>query len=105
MVKIAYKLFRVRKDGSIGPLFINRPQRIPLGKPLAAEAHRTPGYAYRPGWHVCSRPVAPHLSKKGRRWYAVEIKEWTEHRRPANQGGMWFTANSMTVLRPIGAVG
>jgi hypothetical protein len=41
---IAYKLFRVRRDGSIGPLFINRNLRIPVGVPLPAEAHRTPKF-------------------------------------------------------------
>ena len=29
---IAYKLFRKRKDGTYGPLFINRKQRIHTGE-------------------------------------------------------------------------
>jgi hypothetical protein len=53
-MKIAYKLFRVRKDGTLGPLFINRPQRVPVGKALVAEDHPTKGFAFRPGWHVCA---------------------------------------------------
>ena len=97
--KIGYKLFRVRKDGTLGPLFINRKQRIMIGDKLHAESHQTKGYAFRPGWHVCSEPNAPHLSKKGREWFVVEIEDWTEHVRPSSQGGLWFTAKVMTVLR------
>ena len=100
MTKIAFKLFRVRKDGTLGPLFINRSQRIPLNQQLTAQAHRTKGFAYRPGWHVCSTPFAPHLSKKGRRWYMVKINNYVEHKRPASQGGLWFTAKIMTVIAP-----
>lgn len=95
---IAYKLFRLRKDGSLGPLFINARQRIPVGTWLPAEAHPTPGYAFRPGWHVCSTPKAPHLSKTGRVWARVEIEGYTAHQRPASQGGLWYTARRMRVL-------
>ena len=96
--RIGYKLFRIRRDGSLGPLFINRKQRINLGERLIAEAHPTKGFAFRPGWHVCCEPSAPHLSKKEREWFVVEIEDWTEFVRPEAQGGLWFTANIMTVL-------
>jgi hypothetical protein len=95
---IGYKLFRLRKDGSLGPLFINARLRVPVGVTLQAESHPTPGFAYRPGWHVCSTPWAPHLSKKGRVWAKVLIEDYTAHVRPASQGGVWFTAGRMTVL-------
>lgn len=98
---IAYKLFRVRKDGTLGPLFINCRQRVPLNVPLVAESHPTSGYALRPGWHVCAKPVAPHLSKKGRKWFVVDIQDFTAHERPVIQGGLWYTAKVMTVLRPF----
>lgn len=101
---LAYKLFRLRKDGSIGPLFINRRQRIPIGKRLRAEKHRTKGFAFRPGWHCCKYPVAPHLSKRGRAWFMVKIRGVKVHERPAAQGGTWFTAREMTVLCQINAV-
>jgi hypothetical protein len=97
----AYKLLKVRKDGSIGPLFINRRQRIPIGEWLQAEAHRTKGYAYRPGWHVTAKPVAPHLSEKGRRWYEVEIEDYEEIKRPESQGGLWMLAKKMKVICPL----
>jgi hypothetical protein len=93
-----WKLMRRRKDGTLGPLFINRSQRLEVGQEYEAEAHRTPGYAFRPGWHVCSKRCAPHLSKRGRVWARVEIEDVTKHRRPASQGGLWFTAKRMKVL-------
>jgi hypothetical protein len=94
---IAYKLIRQRTDGSLGPLFINRGQRIPVGEWLVAEEHLTPGFAFRPGWHCCARPFAPHLSKNGRVWAVVEVKCVTEHHRPESQGGLWYTAKFMKV--------
>ena len=98
-VLIAYKLFRVRKDGTCGSLFINRRQRIVLGERLQAENHPTPGYAVRPGWHACAKPIAPHLSKHGRVWFVVQLDDYIAHQRPVSQGGLWYTANVMTVLR------
>lgn len=95
---IAYKLFRKRKDGSYGPLFINRKQKIIEGVLYQAESHLTKGFAYRPGWHCCSEPLAPHLSKKDRVWCMVLIADYTEHQRPESQGGLWYTANQMQVL-------
>jgi hypothetical protein len=98
---IAYKLFRKRKDGTYGPLFINRKQKIHIGVSYDAESHPTAGYAYRPGWHCCSTPNAPHLSKKDRVWCKVRISDYTEHKRPENQGGLWYTANKLTVLKEL----
>ena len=98
---IAYKLLKIRKDQSLGPLFINCKQRIPMGKWLPAEDHPTKGFAHRPGWHCTNQPKAPHLSMKNRKWFQVEIKEWTELKRPKNQGGMWFLANYMKIIKSV----
>lgn len=98
---LAYKLLRVRKDGTIGPLFINQRQRIPTGKWIIAEDHPTKGYAHRPGWHCTIKPRAPHLSMNGRTWYAVLIKDFVEHRRPRAQGGLWFLAQQMKVIKKL----
>ena len=95
---IGYKLFRQRTDGSIGPLFINRQQHIELGVPYQAEEHPTKGFAFRPGWHICSKMEAPHLSKKNRVWGKVSFNNHTSHQRPVSQGGLWYTAKHMTVL-------
>jgi hypothetical protein len=97
MAFYAYKLVRVRRDGSIGPLFINRHQVIPVGKWVKAESHPTPGYKLRPGWHACHTPSAPHLSKKGRAWALVTLKGITKWERPKAQGGTWYTARWMKV--------
>jgi hypothetical protein len=99
---IAYKLLRQRRDGSLGPLFINCRQRIPIGKWLTAETHhRRKGYAYRPGWHITFKPHAPHLSTKGRVWCEVEVKGCVEYKRPESQGGMWGLAKKMRVIRML----
>lgn len=98
---IAYKLFKVRKDGSIGPLFINRTLRIPINKWMPAEDHPTKGYAHRPGWHCTLKPEAPHLSEKDRKWFKVEIKNFEYFKRPENQGGQWALAQKMRVLEAV----
>lgn len=98
---IAYKLLRVRRrDNTLGPLFINCRQVLPVGEWLQAEPHRTKGFAFRPGWHATHAPRAPHLSMKGRAWYAAEIDDYVEVPRPARQGGMWYLAQRMRLLGP-----
>ena len=98
---IGYKLFNQRKDGSLGPLFINRRQRLEIGVEYEAEDHKTKGYAHRPGWHACLTPSAAHLGTKGRVWAEVELKRCVMHTRPANQGGEWILAESMTIIKLI----
>lgn len=98
-MKIAYKLFSIKKDGSIGSLFINRQNRLPLNEWLKAESHRTEGFKYRPYWHATENPVAPHLSMKNRAWYVVEIDDYTEFKRPSSQGNVWYLANNMRIIK------
>jgi hypothetical protein len=93
----AYKLLRLRKDGTLGPLFIGRQIVVPVGKWVKARAIRTKGFAFRPGWHACPKPAAPHLSLKGRVWCRVLLKGVTEHERPEAQGGLWFVAKQLRV--------
>jgi len=92
---------RLRRDGSLGPLFINTCQRIVLGEWLAAECHPTPGFAVRFGWHATPRPYAPHLSTKGRVWVRVEVGDVEEFRRPECQGGVWWLARWMRALEIV----
>lgn len=100
----AYKLLRLRRDGSIGPLFINKRQVIPLKRWLAAEDHPTKGYAHRPGWHAAPKPIAPHLSLIGRQWFMVHLRNWVLLPRPAIQGGAWYLAQSMKVVGAVTVV-
>ena len=95
--RIGYKLFRVRRDNTLGTLFINRRQRLEVGETYQAEDHPTPGYAHRPGWHICSEKSAPHLSTKGRKWFLVEFSGYRNHPRPECQGGLCFTADRLTI--------
>jgi hypothetical protein len=95
---IGYKLFTLRKDGSLGPLFINRKQRLEVGVWYSAQSIPTPGYAFRPGWHVLAKKSAPHLSKKGRVWAKVVVFDYERFQRPKNQGGVWYLANHMKIV-------
>jgi hypothetical protein len=98
---IGYKLFRKRRDGTYGPLFINRKLKLVPHVVYPAEDHPTKGYAHRPGWHVCSKPVAPHLSKRGRVWCKVEFDLKGVIRRPTCQGGIWYLGNTLTIIEEL----
>ena len=104
-IKIGYKLFRERKNGSLGSLFINRKERLPIGIWMIAEDHRTQGYAYRPGWHVLLKPIAPHLKKKPKNekrvWAKVAVIDYETHVRPESQGGKWLLAQKMIILEKL----
>lgn len=45
--------------------------------------------------------IAPHLSREGRVWIEVEIKDFEEFSRPEHQGGLWFLANKMKIIKII----
>ena len=97
-----YKLLTQRKDGTLGPLFIHRKQRIPVGVWLKAGDYPTPGYAHRPGWHVVRKKSAPHLSTKGRVWCRVQVLGITDViKRPKCQGGLWWLATWMRVTKVL----
>lgn len=98
----AYKLFTKRKDGTLGPLFINRKQRIPMGQWLRAGDHPTKGFAHRPGWHCTLVPEAPHIKPKPNRvWCEVEVNGYMTYDRPESQGGTWVLANGLKVIREL----
>lgn len=103
---IGYKLFRTGRDGSLHPLFINRNAVIHMGEWLPAESHPTPGFAFRPGWHACFQPVAPHLkmnlaSGERRVWCRVALRGTTKYDRPESQGGSWVLAKELKVLEVL----
>jgi hypothetical protein len=103
-VRLAYKLFSVRGDGSIGPLFIDKAQRVPVGAWLNATCTPTKGFAVRQGWHACPKPIAPHLclhpkGKARRVWCRVALGgRITDKKVSSAQGGEWLLADRMMVL-------
>lgn len=102
----AYKLLRIKKDGKLYPLFINKTVETPIGVWLEAECHPTKGFAVRKGWHVTMLPVAPHLKmelKTGEKrvWCEVEVEDYEFYERPMCQGGMWALAQRMKIIRVI----
>ena len=60
---VGYKLFEMRDDGKLFPLFIGKTKETPVNKWIPAEIimeHR--GFAHRPGWHLgATMPSAPWL--------------------------------------------
>src|ERR1035437_4464254 len=101
MMLKAYKLLRVRRDKTLGPLFIHKCQVIPVGEWLEAESWPTPGFKTRPGWHCTSKMSAPHLSPYGRAWCKCDIEGYVPFVRPRKQGGMWFIAQRMRITEII----
>jgi hypothetical protein len=95
---IAYKLFRVKANGAITSLFINKTRELPIGEWLSSDSYPTKGFAVRPGWHCTAKPEAPHLSLKGRVWAKVEIEDFCRIERPASQGGTWYLAKRMKII-------
>lgn len=98
---IAYKLVRKLKSCEIAPLFINKKLRIPKNKWLQSEPHATKGFAFRPGWHCCLKPHAPHLSKKNRVWVEILAKNYKMYDRPESQGGKWILAKKIKIIREL----
>ena len=78
---IGYKLFEMRNDGKLFPLFIGKTKETPVDEWIPAEIimeHR--GFAHRPGWHIgATMPSAPWLmgadgtykSQRGKRFKRV----------------------------------
>ena len=100
----AYKLLRMKKDGKLYPLFINKTVPTPIGAWMPAECHPTKGFAVRQGWHCCFKPVAPHLKTQlanGERRVLVEceVEDVTTYNRPESQGGAWILAQRMKITK------
>jgi len=98
---IAYKLFRIKKNGDITSLFINKKVALETGVWMYAKPHPTKGYKFRPFWHCMKKPEAPHLSMKGRKWFKVQIFEYEKFERPKSQGGVWYIAQMMMILEEV----
>ena len=97
---------RMKKDGKVYPLFIDKTTPTKFGEWLPAECHPTKGFAVRQGWHCCFTPYAPHLkeslsSGEQRVWVEVEVEDYTTYDRPESQGGAWILANRMKAIRII----
>ena len=91
--KTGYKLFEMRDDGKLFPLFVGKTKETPVNEWVPAEIimeHR--GFAHRPGWHIgATMPSAPWLmsadgtykSQRGKRfrrvWCEVEYAIDTDY--------------------------
>lgn len=98
---IAYKLCRLKSNGDITSLFINKKEKLPFNVWLTAKSYPTKGFKLRPFWHSTSNPTAPHLSEKNRIWVKVLIKNYKKFERPENQGGLWFLSKKIKLIGVI----
>src|ERR1035437_6751780 len=96
-----YKLLRVRKNGTLGSLFIDRKTIIPINVWLKAKDCKTKGYAHRPGFHCTTKMSAPHLSPYGRAWCECDIEGYEPFKRPSRQGGLWYIAQRMRITKVV----
>ena len=62
-IKTGFKLFEMRCDGKLFPLFIGKNNETPMNEWIMAEVvEHHPGFAHRPGWHLGTQmPSAPWL--------------------------------------------
>ena len=82
--KTGYKLFEMREDGKLFPLFIGKNTETPMNEWVSAEIiEYHPKFSHRPGWHIGSQlPSAPWLmsangtykSQRGKRFRRVWCK-------------------------------
>ena len=91
-IEKGWKLFEMRDDGKLFPLFIGKNTETPMNEWVPAEIimdHK--GFSHRPGWHLGTQlPSAPWLmsadgtykSQRGKRfrrvWCEVEDIDYTE---------------------------
>ena len=81
IIKKGYKLFEMRDDNKLFPLFISKTTETPMHEWVMAEiVEYHPQFAHRPGWHLCAViPSAPWLmsangtykSQRGKRFKRV----------------------------------
>lgn len=61
-IRKGYKLFEMRDDQKLFPLFIGKTKETPVGEWIYGEIIPTKNFFCRPGWHLnCSLPSAVHL--------------------------------------------
>ena len=95
----AYKLLRVRADGTLGSLNTDIGRKLPIGEWLRAGNHARPGRTPHPGWHALTEPASKHFRDfPGRKWYRVELQNVTPYPRPDE---MWLVAECMRILAPV----
>jgi hypothetical protein len=94
-------MFRVRADGSLGPLFVEVGRVLERERWLLASfTERPAALKFRPGWHVILRSEPPpHLALSAQRtWRPIRWRGLIEKvKRPDYQGGVWVTAREIRI--------
>ena len=78
-INTGYKLFEMRNDGKLFPLFIGKKKETVMNEWIPAEIvmeHK--GFAHRPGWHIgASIPSAPWLMSADATYKSQRGKKFT----------------------------
>ena len=98
---LAFKLFRLKANGSITSLFCNKSRELPIGEWMGAEIHPTKDLKVRPFWHCTTQPFAPHLTERGRVWMIIEMDGYVEMIRPKSQGEKWYLASNIKIISKL----
>lgn len=114
--KVGYKLFRLKKlyPEKLFTLFVDTNTPHQLNRWIKSKAIETKKLKFRPGWHILTKPHAPHLMKRDgsmmpeRIWAKVEFldnsNDQRNHyivKRPINQGGDWVIATKIKILHVL----
>lgn len=102
-----WKLFQLRADGTLRPLFLDTGDTLPYNEWIEAKDNtslaRKKGLQPRPGWHATLSPCAPHLklelaSGEKRIWVQVQLRGVSLYDRPESQGGTWALAKELMIV-------
>jgi hypothetical protein len=101
----AYKLMKKisSPEGvSYQSLYIGKPKRYKKRTWYTAEVNPTKGFSLRKGFHCSAKPSAPHIKpKENLVWVKVKIKNHYPFERPDSQGGLWYIAQRMKILKEV----
>lgn len=104
---IAYKIFKKSKSGLFKPAQVPvarlQHKGYEVGVWYPAENAQPTNLKERIGFHCVNQPSVPHIKIIPNKivWVEVEIEDYTEIRRPQSQGGLWYLANHLKIIREL----
>ena len=105
----AYKMVRIRKDATLGPMFVGCEEVFPVGSWITAHTNykrkldkvysKLGWLKFRPGFHFAELPYAPHIGIKDKDgvikwmhddtvWVECEVSDEIDYTLEARQNGL-----------------
>ncbi len=103
----AYKIFKKTKSG------VYRPAQVPIrslsvkgyqkGIWYEAEDAQPTNLKNRVGFHATTKPTVPHIKIIPDQvvWLEVEIEDFETIQRPESQGGTWYLARYLKIIKEL----